>query len=174
MPGMGDARFENAVVYICAHSEEGAMGLIVNRQADTLMFSDLLDQLDIAPGPGSKDVAIYVGGPVETGRGFVLHSPDYISEGSTMQVDARFAMTGTRDILRDIAGGGGPTDKLLCLGYAGWGPGQLEDEISQNGWLTAAASTELVFAKADAVKWEAALLSIGVPPAMLSGEAGHA
>ncbi|MGH1331837.1 MAG: YqgE/AlgH family protein [Paracoccaceae bacterium] len=174
MPGMGDPRFETSVVYICAHSPEGAMGLIVNKPATEIAFDDLLEQLKIARGDGGHGLGVHFGGPVEHGRGFVLHSGDYNSDESTMRINDDFSMTATRDILADIAGGGGPEQRILMLGYAGWGPGQIEDEISQNGWLSCAADPNVVFGRADAGKWEAALRSMGVEPIMLSGDAGHA
>ncbi|MAY31713.1 MAG: hypothetical protein CMM86_03835 [Rhodovulum sp.] len=175
MPGMGDPRFERSVVFLCAHSSDGAMGLIVNKPATQLSFEDLLKQLKIPQGRAGRDIRVHFGGPVENGRGFVLHSSDYASETeSTMDVDGRFGLTATLDILEDMAHGGGPHSALLALGYAGWGPGQLEDEISDNGWLTAEASPETVFARDNDAKWEMALHSLGIEPSLLSGSAGHA
>lgn len=174
MPGMGDPRFEHAVIYLCAHSGDGAMGLIVNKPALDLSFSGLLTQLGIPVTPRESEIKVHFGGPVEHGRGFVLHSADYASDGSTLQVDTRFAMTATVDVLKAIAEGSGPERALLALGYAGWGPGQLEAEIAQNGWLTADAEGDIVFAEDDAGKWQAALKSIGVDALMLSAAAGRA
>ncbi|HDR27463.1 YqgE/AlgH family protein [Rhodovulum sp.] len=175
MPGMGDPRFERSVVFLCAHSEEGAMGLIVNKPMAELSFSDLLRQLGIARAPGARDIRVHFGGPVEHARGFVLHSGDYNSgSDTTLRVDGRFGMTATLDILEDIAKGQGPTDSLLALGYAGWGPGQLEGEIQDNGWLTCEAVPEIVFDPADAAKWERALRTLGIEPLMLSSAAGRA
>lgn len=174
MPGMADPRFETSVVYICAHSPEGAMGLIVNKPVAEIDFDDLLEQLEIDRGKGKHGLGVHFGGPVEHGRGFILHSADYQSEGSTLRVNPDFAMTATRDILVDIANGDGPDQRILMLGYAGWGPGQIEDEIGQNGWLSCDADPSVVFAGADGGKWEAALRSMGVEPIMLSGDAGHA
>lgn len=175
MPGMGDPRFASAVVFLCAHSPEGAMGLIVNKRMDEVTFSEMLEQLEIASPGAVRDVPVCYGGPVELRRGFVLHSSDYRPRGEEgLTVDGRFSMTATLDILEDIANGRGPKQALLALGYAGWGPGQLEAEIAQNGWLTAEASPDLVFGHRMEGKWEAALKSLGIHPLMLSSEAGHA
>lgn len=174
MPGMGDLRFEHSVVFLCSHGDEGAMGLIVNKPAQDVRLSHLLDQLDIAPEQPVEDMTVYFGGPVEGTRGFVLHSPDYESNLQSLAVSDEFRMTATLDILEDIATGGGPKRGLMLLGYAGWGPGQLEGEIAMNGWLTAEADADLVFDLADADKWGAALQSLGVDPLSLSASAGHA
>jgi putative transcriptional regulator len=174
MPGMGDPRFEHSVIFMCAHSGEGSMGLIVNKPAPGLEMDDLLEQLDIPKGEGSRGVHVHFGGPVEHGRGFVLHSGDYAAHASTLKVDPNFGMTATLDILQDMASGGGPSQRLLALGYAGWGPGQLEEEIVANGWLTCDASPEIVFAADDSAKWLAALKSMGIDPLMLSPDAGRA
>ena len=174
MPGMGDPRFERSVVFLCAHSGEGAMGLIVNKPAPDLRFTDLLRQLNIPVTPRSRDIRVHFGGPVEHSRGFVLHSTDYDGEGATLKVDDRFGMTATLDILEAIAKGEGPQTSLLALGYAGWGPGQLEDEISRNGWLTCEATPELVFSDRNATKWAGALKTLGIDPLTLSAVAGRA
>lgn len=174
MPGMGDPRFEKSVVFMCAHSEDGALGLIVNKPSPELKFSTLLQQLDLDVGQPQRDIRVHFGGPVEHGRGFVLHSGDYSGNDSTLQVDEGFGMTATLDVLEDIARGSGPESALLALGYSGWGPGQLEDEILQNGWLTCDASPELVFNADDDGKWGAALKTLGVDPLTLSATAGRA
>ena len=175
MPGMGDMRFERAVIYMCAHSGEGAMGLMINKPAKELAFPDLLEQLGIETGEKADGgPPIYFGGPVEHGRGFVLHTVDYDSEGSTMRVDARFGMTATVDILKDIAEGRGPRKALLALGYSGWGPGQLEDELRRNGWLTCDADEALIFGTEPGGRWEAAMARIGIDPRLLSSEGGSA
>lgn len=174
MPGMGDPRFERTVILICAHSPEGAMGLIINKPAPDLDFSALLDHLDIPRGLAGRDIRVHLGGPVERGRGFVLHSPDYASNGGTLDVAGIYGMTATLDILQDLAQGRGPCEALLALGYAGWGPGQLEDEIARNDWLTAQPPAGLVFAPDDWGKWGAALRSMGIDPLVLSSAAGHA
>lgn len=175
MPGMGDPRFDKAVIYVCAHSEEGAMGLMVNKPLDDLSFGDLLEQLSIAHDDDvNRQIRVHLGGPVEHGRGFVLHSGDYRASDSTLQVDGRFSMTATLDILEDIARGAGPRQSLLALGYAGWGPEQLDNEFLGNGWLSCDASAELIFDSDDNTKWARALATIGVDPQTLSGVAGRA
>jgi putative transcriptional regulator len=174
MPGMGDPRFEKSVVFLCAHSAEGAMGLIVNKPTPDLALDDLLDQLDIDRGVGSKGIGVFFGGPVETGRGFVLHSRDYHGSPSTLQVDEAFSMTATRDILEDIARGLGPAQSLAALGYAGWAPGQLEGELQQNAWLTVNADEAIVFSADIGGKWSAALAKLGIDPLLLSAEGGRA
>ncbi len=174
MPGMGDPRFEQSVVLICAHSEEGAMGLIINKPTEEVALSDMLEQLSISHGPDSRNMGVSFGGPVETGRGFVLHSLDYVSFVNTLKVDGGFGMTATLDILEALAQGKGPERALVAIGYAGWGEGQLESELSQNAWLTCDADMRLVFDLPDEAKWDGALKSMGVSPLLLSSEAGHA
>ena len=174
MPGMGDPRFAHSVVYLCAHSAEGAMGLIINKPTQDLRMRDLLDHLSITPGPAMRDMPVHFGGPVEHGRGFVLHDDGYRSDIATLNVAAGFGMTATLDILEDIAKGTGPERALLALGYAGWGPDQLESEIAENGWLTCDADAGLVFDTDDAGKWEAALSRLGISSLTLSSDAGHA
>ncbi|WRH64866.1 MAG: YqgE/AlgH family protein [Fuscovulum sp.] len=174
MPGMGDPRFEKSVILICAHSAEGAMGLIINRPARDLTFGNLLDQLSIPRVPEGRDIRIHSGGPVERGRGFVLHSPDYTGGPATMRIGSDYGMTATLDILEALARGDGPARALLALGYSGWGPGQLEDEIRANGWLIADAAEDLVFSADDAGKWVGALRAMGIDPLMLSAAAGRA
>lgn len=174
MPGMGDPRFEQSVIYMCAHTEGGAMGLIVNKPVPDLRFQDLLEQLGIDGGPRRIEMPVHMGGPVEVGRGFVLHSSDYSSNGSTKRVNADFGLTATLDILEDIARGRGPGRAILALGYSGWGPGQLEGEIHQNGWLTSDADSDIVFGAPDDGKWQAALKKLGVDALLLSSSAGHA
>jgi putative transcriptional regulator len=173
MPGMRDPRFAKTVVYMCAHNAEGAMGLVINRTIDSLTFPDLLSQLGIEPAGMGQAISIHFGGPVESGRGFVLHTADYVQE-ATMMVDREFGLTATVDILKAIANGGGPRHRLLALGYAGWGPGQLDSEIKANGWLTVAADEGLVFGSDLDHKWQQAMRKIGIDPRMLSDDAGHA
>ncbi|WP_370211374.1 YqgE/AlgH family protein [Roseovarius sp.] len=174
MPGMGDPRFAHSVVLMCAYSPEGAMGLIINKVTEELRLDNLLEQLSIPKSPMARDLPVHFGGPVEHGRGFVLHDPSYESAISTLEVTPEFSMTATMDILEDMAQGLGPSDVILALGYAGWGPGQLEGEIAGNGWLVCDATRELVFAAKDGEKWEAALASLGISPLMLSAEGGRA
>lgn len=175
MPDMGDPRFQGSVVFLCSHSPEGAMGLIVNKPLAEVRLDQMLTQLGIAHGEDTPDVPVCFGGPVATGRGFVLHGADYGGSGTDrLAIDDRFAMTATLDILRDIAAGIGPARALLALGYAGWGPGQLEAEIGQNSWLTTGATPDLVFASAMERKWAAALDTLGVSPLTLSAQSGRA
>lgn len=174
MPGMGDPRFEQTVIYLCAHSDEGAMGLTVNKPATDLTLGEVLDKLDIdLTGPASG-LTVHVGGPVEMGRGFVLHTDDYESKLETLALPGGLGMTATQDILEDIAAGDGPEKALFMLGYSGWGPGQLEAEIAQNGWLTCDGTRELIFDTIDDDKWLAALKSLGIDPLGLSSTAGRA
>ena len=170
---MHDCRFAQTVIYMCAHSAEGAMGLVVNRLVNELTFPQLLQQLEIdTPGTG-QEIRIHFGGPVESGRGFVLHSADY-SQSGTIIVDGNVGLTAIIDILRDIADGKGPDRSLLALGYAGWGPGQLDHEITQNAWLQVAADDMLIFGIDLERKWERAIAKLGIDPILLSGDAGHA
>ena len=174
MPGMGDPRFEHSVVFLCAHSEDGAMGLIVNKPAHDLSFDKLSEQIGVARTDAAREIRVHFGGPVEHSRGFVLHSADYAGTGSTLKVDDRFGMTATIDILQEIAEGRGPSASLLALGYAGWGPGQLEEEILRNGWLTCDANEDLVFFGRNSEKWSKALKTLGIDPLTLSSAAGRA
>ncbi len=173
MPGMTDPRFEKSVIYMCAHNSDGAMGLVVNRPIESLTFPELLEQLEIDSGDCGEPIRVLFGGPVEQARGFVLHSPDYLQDASLV-VDENIALTATIDILRAIAGGSGPDNCLLALGYAGWGPGQLDTEIKGNGWLNVDADEDLVFGCELDDKWEKAMAKIGIDPRMLSDDAGHA
>ena len=174
MPGMLDPRFALSVVFLCAHSDDGAMGIVVNKPTDDLRLRELLDQLSINPGDDFRNLPVHFGGPVEHGRGFVLHDFGYHSSISTLNVNDNFAMTATMDVLEDLADGRGPGKAIIALGYAGWGPGQLEAEIGQNGWLTCDADSELVFDIPDTAKWEGALNKLGVSALTLSADAGHA
>jgi putative transcriptional regulator len=173
MPQMLDERFVKTVIYMCAHTEDGAMGLVVNKILEDIDFPDLLDQLDLNPAAGGTDIRVHFGGPVESGRGFVLHSSDY-QQDATMVIDEQIALTATTDILRDIAEGDGPQSSLLALGYAGWGPGQLDSEIQANGWLSVDADPGLIFGNEPDKIWQGALAKIGIDVSMLSGDAGHA
>jgi putative transcriptional regulator len=174
MPQMLDERFARSVVYMCAHSGEGgAMGLVINKTIGSLTMAELFTQLELEPSPHAAGHPVHFGGPVEAGRGFVLHTADY-REDATMVVDADIAITATLDILRAIGAGRGPRRCLFALGYAGWAPGQLDAEIQANGWLSVAADSDLVFGRHDEDKWQRALAKLGVHPSALSGEAGHA
>jgi len=173
MPHMLDERFAKTVIYVCAHTEDGAMGLVVNKVMENIDFPDLLDQLSLSASPKGEDIRVHFGGPVESGRGFVLHSSDYVQD-ATMVIDKEIAMTATTDILRDIAEGEGPRNSLLALGYAGWGPGQLDTEIQANGWLSVPADDKLVFNTDPKSVWQGALSKMGIDVSMLSGDAGHA
>ena len=173
MPAMPDPRFAHSVIFMCMHDERGAMGIIVNQVVDGLEFEKLLEQVGIKDTPPKRRIAIHVGGPVETGRGFVLHSNDYKLD-STLDVDGGIRLTQSVEVLKEISRGGGPRQCLLALGYAGWGPGQLEREIKQNGWLNVAADEELIFGAAIDDKWRRALAKMGIDPTMLSSSAGRA
>ncbi|MEL6477289.1 MAG: YqgE/AlgH family protein [Pseudomonadota bacterium] len=168
MPGMQDPRFHRTLVYLCAHTAEGAMGLIVNKPAETLSVSDLYERLDIPHAPGGSPEPVRFGGPVETGRGFVLHSADYHSSEATLRVDAETSMTATLEILYQMAEGRGPERRIVALGYAGWAPGQLEGELQQNGWLLCAPDRDLLFGSDDAGKWDRAMAKLGIDPTLLS------
>ena len=181
MPAMRDERFLRSVIYVCAHSSEGAMGIVVNQPAANVNFRDLLVQLEVIPAadlielPQQADIVkVLKGGPVETGRGFVLHSADFFIENSTLPIDDGICLTATLDILKAIARGKGPESAVLALGYAGWAPGQLETEIQENGWLHCSADAELIFGPDTDGKYEQALKKLGVHLGMLSSEAGHA
>ncbi len=173
MPGLADPRFDHSVILVCAHSPDGSMGLIVNKPLEDLKFSGLLKQLKIPHDPRGRAIRVHFGGPVERGRGFVLHSAGWEAGGS-MAVPGGYQMTATLDILEALALGGGPDQALLALGYSGWGPGQLEAEIARNDWLTCDAPEGLVFGGDDRVKWSAALRGMGVDPLSLSAAAGRA
>ena len=173
MPNMPDPRFAKTVIFMCAHSEEGAMGLVVNRLADGLDFEELLCQVGLEGIRVRRSIDIHFGGPVESGRGFVLHSAEFEQDG-TMPVDDRVALTASVDMLKEIAEGGGPGNCLLALGYSGWGPGQLEQEIHGNGWLNVTADEDLLFGPDLEAKWQKAVAKIGIDPSMLSSNAGRA
>ena len=181
MPGMSDPRFDRSVIYLCAQSEQGAMGLIINKAAPMMSFGELFAQLDIRSEDGLIEPPeelmarpVLFGGPVEQGRGFVLHTSDYFTADSSLPVADNIALTATVDILRAMASGKGPQRAMLALGYAGWSPGQLENEIQHNGWLTCQADENLLFGIDVDARYAAALRKLGIDPAMLSSEAGHA
>ncbi len=181
MPGMLDQRFARSVIYLCAHSEDGAMGIVVNQPARLRSFPELLVQLQvIAPDDrislprGAEEIQVLSGGPVQTDRGFVLHSADFFIDNSTLPIDDGVSLTATIDILRAIAVGEGPHQAVLALGYAGWDAGQLENEIQQNGWLTCPADPDILFGRDLEAKYTQALHSIGIDLERLSSSAGHA
>ena len=173
MPGMRDERFAKSVIYMCAHSEEGAMGLVLNQRLDSLTFAELISQLELDEKHLSRDVPVHFGGPVESGRGFVLHTSDY-QQDATLEVVNGVALTATVEILKAIAQGKGPQKSLLDLGYAGWGPGQLDMEIRANGWLQVPSDSEIIFDIEPDTKWERAIQRLGIDPRMLSDDVGHA
>jgi putative transcriptional regulator len=181
MPSMRDERFARSLIYVCAHSSEGAMGIVVNQPAANINFPDLLVQLEVIPAadlimlpPRAGTVKVLKGGPVETGRGFVLHSSDFFIADATLKIDEGICLTATVDILKAIAKGAGPKHAILALGYAGWAAGQLETEIQHNGWLHCDADPDLIFGDDVEEKYMRAIRKIGIDPAMLSNEAGHA
>jgi putative transcriptional regulator len=173
MPAMSDPRFAQSVILVCAHTDEGAMGIVVNRPIEKPSFDDLLRQLSINPIPPARRIRLCSGGPMENARGFVLHTTDWSGDGS-LQVDDSLALTASLDVLKAIAEGGGPRECVLALGYAGWGPGQLDSEIQQNAWLNAPADERIVFDGAADTKWRRALEKLRVDPLLLSDIAGHA
>ena len=180
MPSIGDERFERSVIFICAHSADGAMGIVVNKPAEHITFPDLLERLDILPtgerinlAPEILHKPVQVGGPVEGGRGFVLHTSDYFSDDCTLPIDDGVGLTATLDVLRAIAIGDGPRQAMLALGYAGWGPGQFEREFYQNGWLHCDPDETLLFDPDLGGKYERAMNKIGIDPRLLSHDAGH-
>lgn len=181
MPGIGDPRFDRSLIFLCAHSKNGAMGIIVNKAAPMMFFSDLLEQLKIVPpeevrnlAPQVLNLPVLFGGPVEQFRGFVLHSTDYFSGDTSMPISDTIALTATIEILQAIAKGSGPLKAMLALGYSGWVAGQLENEIQHNGWLHCEADDDLIFGIDNEAKYGRALKKIGVDPLMLSPESGHA
>ena len=173
MPSLTDPNFVQTVILVCAHSAEGAMGIVLNRSLDQPSFENLLQQLDIAPVPPQREIRLCAGGPVENVRGFVLHTADWMVE-NTLRVDADLGLTTSLDVLKAIAEGHGPRECLLALGYAGWGPGQLDAEFSANSWLSVQADEALVFDADNATRWRRAMQKLHIDPASLSPVAGHA
>jgi putative transcriptional regulator len=173
MPSMTDPRFSQSVIYLCAHTAEGAMGLVLNRPIVKPTFDDLLKQLQVAPVPSVRQIRLCAGGPVENARGFVLHTNDWTGEGS-LKVDEGMALTASLDVLKVIAEGGGPRECVLALGYAGWGPGQLDQEFQQNAWLSVQPDESLLFDDGHDTKWRRALAKLHIDPLLLSDVAGHA
>jgi putative transcriptional regulator len=173
MPAMTDPRFERTVIYMCAHNDEGAMGLVINKTLDSIDFRELLGQLDIPAADSARDVTVHFGGPVENQRGFVLHSGEY-RHAETLMVTDQVGLTATLDILRALAQGEGPERSIIALGYAGWGAGQLDAEIRDSAWLSVPYDESLMFEVSDDDKWERAFNSIGVDLSVLSGTSGRA
>lgn len=173
MPAMRDTRFAQSVIFICAHTADGAMGVVLNQPLRAPKFAPLLEQLGVLPHPPARDMPVGTGGPVDDNRGFVLHSPDWSSSGS-MAVDGRYLLTADLEILHAVAAGGGPARAIMLLGYAGWEAGQLDDEIRRNSWLSVPADEALVYDSAHATKWSRAMAKLRVDPGMLSGLAGRA
>ena len=174
LPGMTDERFAQTVIYMCAHSAKGAMGIVINKPIPGLSFAEVLKQLQIDTKPLIGEFPILYGGPVETGRGFVLHSGDYEGSDSTLPVSEDISLTATLDILRALAEGRGPKHALFALGYAGWAPGQVETEFQRNGWLHCKADPSLVFGVDPEAKWRTALQRLGIGPSGLVADAGRA
>lgn len=174
MPGMGDPRFKNALVFLCVYSQNGAMGLVVNRPHTQVSFAALLEQLGIDVAPHSRSIGVHKGGPVEPGRGFVLHRDDYMSAGASMAIAGGYNMTATQDIIEALAAGEGPRRAVLALGYSGWAAGQLDHEIARHDWLVCDAQSEIIFAEDDGSKWGRALALLGVNPLNLSAQGGRA
>ncbi len=177
MPNMGDNRFNHAVIFMCAHDENGAMGIVINNAMPEVEFKDLVSQLkiesDIKVDLNKITLPVMCGGPVETGRGFLIHSSDFY-RGETMRVNKSYGVTGTVDALKDLAIGKGPDDVLFALGYAGWDAGQLEAELQDNAWLVVDPDHELIFGDDPDEKWNLAIAKLGIDPVMLSGAAGSA
>lgn len=173
MPSMSTPHFNQAVIYVCAHTPDGAMGIVFNRPLASPSFGDLLQQLEVTPKPPARQIELCRGGPVDSARGFVLHTADWTGDGSLM-VDPEVALTASLDVLKAIADGGGPSRGFLALGYAGWGPGQLDRELTENAWLSAPANIEMLFDNEHETKWRRAMAILKIDPILLSGTAGHA
>jgi putative transcriptional regulator len=173
MPTLTDPNFSQTVILVCAHGADGAMGIILNRALERPSFNGLLQQLEISPVPPQREIRLCAGGPVENARGFVVHTADWMVDG-TLRVDGGLGLTTSLDILKAVAQGDGPRECLLALGYAGWGPGQLEAEFGQNSWLSVPADEALVFKGDNETRWRRAMGKLHVDPALLSPIAGHA
>ena len=173
MPSLDDERFYKTVIYICAHSSEGTMGIIINKKIDYDLYPDLLEQLGIDKPLGSKKLYVRYGGPVESGRGFVLHSDEVIQK-ETLSIDKGVALTSTSEFFEDLSKGKGPKNSILALGYAGWGPGQIEKEILANSWMTLSADSAFLFDEEVTNKWVKAYSLLGVDPNKLSQYSGRA
>ncbi len=173
LPGMGDSRFNRAVIYMVMHGPDGAMGIILNKPSIATDFHDLLQQLNIRPTEKTPLVTVMNGGPCEAGHGYILHSDDFRGDG-TAPVDTGIYLTRTLDIIQAIAAGEGPMNYFVALGYAGWQPGQLEEELQGSGWLTIPGDAALIFHSSPEEKWDLALARLGATPALLSNQTGHA
>jgi putative transcriptional regulator len=178
MPSLQGGHFTQSLVFMCAHSKQGAMGLIINKAAPLMFFSDMLEKVELKGGlesvpPDVLGFPVRLGGPVDQFRGFVLHSNDYDVDGSSLKINSGHVLTATTDILAAIAEGRGPSQRLVALGYSGWAPGQLENEMQNNGWLYCESDADLIFSESLEKKYSAALKKLGVDPRMLSSEVGH-
>jgi putative transcriptional regulator len=171
---MADPHFEKSVIFMCAHSADGAMGIMINKPVAGLSFHDLMRKLELSVMPSTPNFPILYGGPVETGRGFVLHSGDYESSEATLPVSEDVSLTATLDILRAMAEGRGPQHAIFALGYAGWTAGQIEDEILRNGWIHCDSDPDILFESGLEAKWSTALRKLGIDASGLSAHAGHA
>jgi len=181
MPSIGDDRFSRSVIYMCAHTDEGAMGLVINQRAENLSYASLLDKLELFAAETMDDnnssinsLPVHIGGPVSTSRGFVLHSNDFFIDDSTLKIDEKISLTSTIDIIKAIATGKGPQQSMTAIGYSGWGPGQLEHEIQENGWLTCPADDEIIFENEIDLKYNNAMNKLGIDIAFLAHDHGHA
>lgn len=173
MPALEDSNFHRTVVYVCAHTAEGAMGLVVNRTIEQLSFDDILEQMGITPSIATDQIRVHFGGPVEAARGFVLHTADYSDEG-TLPVDSNISLTATAEVLKDIASGQGPRQSLMVLGYAGWGSGQLDTELKENAWLICQPDEDILFGRDVEQKWTLAMARMGIDMSRLVDTPGHA
>ena len=174
MPDMSDPRFRKTVIFMCAHSPSGALGIIINKYAGDLRLSELLEQIGLQCATEMADQPVQLGGPVETERGFVLHSRDFFLDEVTLPVSDQIGLTASVEVLRAIADGKGPVQSVVALGYAGWGPGQLEAEMQANAWLHCDGDSDILFSPDMGAKWDMALAKLGVDPSSLSGQSGHA
>ena len=173
IPRRGQGQFRQSVVYMCAHTHDGAMGIVINRPLSNPSFEELLRQLKVDPVPPAREIRLCKGGPIDNARGFVLHTSDW-TDSASLKVDDTLALTASLDILKAIATGGGPRQSLLALGYSGWGPGQLDAEMQNNAWLSAPADLDVIFDNDHDTKWRRALAKLRVDPLLLSSTAGRA
>ncbi len=174
MPGIGDPRFDRTVIVMCAHDAEHAMGVVINRPKDEVTLSDVLEHLGLEPDGGAVERSVLDGGPVRPDRGYVIHSDDFAAGEATQDVAPGIRLTATRDVLEAVAGENAPHNFVLALGCAGWGAGQLEEELKHNAWLVVDFDNAIVFDEGHSDKWERAIKTLGFDPAQLMGDAGHA